>query len=407
MRFLKALCALAFLTLAIATPALGQSAYDGVAQRPSASPLIYGIFDLPDGTTITGNVLESGNSAWTNLGAGNFMAVDGESTNGNAGCSPAPGCSNTYNDFPNSATLGGTPQPITSQGGSFRFNNDQMALALIADAGTGGSSFVNFLHLNFGPHGWALTYCVTGTCPSGFTVLGTGSYSLIIGQPYGISWDLDQPNHRVRLHLPDGTNTGWYTFSSSMPALVYNRFQIGGFSSPLSARWLNVWSGQSKAEALVAAGRGAPMAEITRLNGLQNKVAASKSVTYSGSPVYTPFASFDSGNPQSGNRLTVHVSAVLVSSALPGTAMDIEDWEVPVYSSACCQYLGSTVGLHSNPVAMAGIYLTGALNVALSGTVVTLGYVGSISGPNSAYANGWRLNYSVTAEGDGGTLTPQ
>jgi hypothetical protein len=419
MKFFFSLLILLFLVV-MALPSFAQDAYKGIAQRPSASPLIYGIFDLPDGTTITGTTLESGNSAWSNIGAGTFQAINGEGTNGLAGCTPAPSCSNTYNEFPNTATLGGTPVPITSQGGSFRIEPagaGAMPLTLIADmcgSGMGGCTpFTNFLHLNFGQGGWALTYCVTGSCPAGFNVLGSGTYlPLTIGAAYQVSWDIDEVNHQVTIHLPDGTNGGPYSFPASLAPII-DRFQIGGFSNPLSARWLNVWSGQSKAEAMAAAGRAAPMIDVTTLRAQNNQNGSQKSGLTLGTAKL--FATVTMASAQFGDRVEVNAQTVVESSALPGVALDIEDVEVPVFSTGCCNQMGPVKVKNSDPQNSSGVCFTSPISASLAGTpgygyTVSLYATPNVYGgcPNNSYITGARLNWTVKVQGDpGAVITPQ
>lgn len=412
---MKKLVALFFLLLAPA--AFAQQALTGFAQAPSASPEIYHVFDQPDGTNLNGLTLESGNTTFAVApGLGVASVIDHEFTNGPVGCSPAPACSNAYVDFANTPTVGGTPVPITDAGGTIRMMTATSGcpIALIADNATGAGSFINFLHLNVCQDQAVLTYCVTGSCPPGFTVLYVWPYpSLTAGALYRLSWHIDNTAHTVSLTLPDGRVTPPLGFPSIiMP--VYNRIQLGGFSAPGAAHWASVWSGASKAEALAAAGGAAPVLDVTNIRRLHNEIGAQKTGLTLGSP--TLFATFTTPGPQYDDRLIVSTETVVESAGLPGVAVDIEDWEVPVFSAACCNILGPyTTPTHSNPQNGSGVCFASSLSASISGTpgnpyTVALYLTPNVYGgcPNNGAITSARLNYDVQAKGDpGGVLTKQ
>jgi len=374
--------------------------------QPSAPPAIYDTFNHPDGTLIGGVVAMSGNTVWEdNLNGWSGNGVIKKGVLNNTG--------NTYSSFPNTATPGGSLIPIKSFGGTFKIlaANAGMPMALIADLANGTGGLSNMIHINLGQTRADATFSATGY--SAFTPLAGQSYApLIVGASYSVSMDFDSVANKVTIHWPDGT-TSTVAIPASISSLYYARYQLGGYSTPGVAVWTYAWSGQNTAERFVASGGAAPMVDVTKLNQMNNQISGAKSNLPLGSP--TLFATFLMPGAQSGDRLMVSTQTLVESGALPGVAMDIEDVEIPIFSAACCNQMGSVKVINSNPQNTSGVCFSAPITASISGTpgsayTVSLYSTPSVYGgcPNNGYITGARLNYTVKAQGDsGGVLSAQ
>lgn len=384
-----------FAALALAPAGAQTNGIAGFQQRASVPIIIYDTFDHPDGTLIDGQPTADGHSVWDE-GQHHAVTQNGELTN----------TGNSYSGFPYTATPGGTPQPIPTFGGTFRYNIDPgvaPATVLIADK---DGTMSHFLHLELALYSWTLSVADSPSYPFP-TVISSDTYArpLAVGQLYRASMDVDPVGCKMTIHLPDGAVK---TFTHPAVCSVnpkWARYQLGAFTPAGTAVWTSVWAGQSKAETFAAAGGAASAADLSSLLSTFNVISNRKLVGPSGT---FPIAAFTPGSAQFDNTLTVRMRTGVDSWLLPGVAMDDRDVRVHVVSTGCCSALGSIDVLNANPQSGSGINLSGSVSASISGGVVTLYYSPSCTGPNSAYCYNVRLNYSVQAEGDpGGRLVPQ
>ena len=369
----------------------------GLEQRASAPIINYDTFDYPNGTLIDGQTTADGNSVWSE-GAHTAVVQNGELTN----------TGNSYSSFGYTTTPGGTPQPVPSFGGTFKYKinpGNGVSTVLIADK---DGLLQKFIHLELGVYTWTLTVADAPTYPFA-TYISSDAYlrPLTVGVQYGASMDIDPVGCKVTINLPDGQSK---TFTH--PAVCdinpkFPRYQLGASTTPGTAVWTSVWAGPSKAKTFAALGQAADQLDLSNLLSTFNVVQNRKTVPVSGTFL---IATFTPGSPQFDNTLTIKMRAGLNSAVLNGVASDNQDVRIHTVSQACCVTLGSTNVLNSNPQQGAGmgISLTGLVNAVITSGVVSIFYTPTVGGPNAGYANGVRLNYTVEAEGDpGGRLVAQ
>lgn len=360
--------------------------FDGAIQRKSSGALIiWESFDRPDGTPINGQIAESGSLVFSDASGNSYAVVrGGELTN----------TGNSYSSLHNND--GSTDIPLIHFGGCFRLMADTVApAAIIADA-SDSPPLTEMVHVQISRTGWTAQISAPGYAP--FTYIGQNTYApLVLGEMYHISLDFDYPNNAVTVTGPDGVakTLTHPAIGTLQPAI--GRFQLGAFAQNDSAHWGLIEFGQTKAEAFRALGKGAPMAEISRLNSLQTKIRDSKTLGTSGT---TAFATFKSAGPQSCNSLRVKANSVVISAALPGVAMDIREWEVPIVSNGAANVLEAISTLYSNPQNTSGVTVSVALSASISSGLTTLKATPSVGGANASYVTGVRLNYVVEAFGD-------
>lgn len=378
----KTFLVILFMTLSV--PATAQTLNPCILQVASSSPLICDDFDAPDGTLLNLRVAPSGNSKWSSAPTTMAVIVGKEVNN----------IGNSYNDLPNTLTTGGVPYPINYFGAAFRFlvANAGEPTTLIADNVSGAGSFVNFVHFNFGRTHGELTY---GTS---FTLLAQFFYApLSVGSVYSVAMEFDQIGHRMKMHLPDGTVSGWMSIpSTTIPTIM--RIQLGAFSPPGSATWTGIWGGQSKAETYAAAGKAAPMADVSYLKGLHNRKVGQ---VYANPSSAALLGTYTTPNSQSGDRLTVKITSSDDSAALPSVSLDIKDYEIPVYSNASVSVLGAPLLIRQNPQYTLGVCFGDTVTASLSGQVVSIYDTPAMLGcANDGYVSRIRINYSIEADGD-------
>lgn len=404
---LKNFVALIFACL-LTGPAIAQTGIAGIQQRASASPIIYETFDRADGTTFPTapgtTAAASGNTTLYDLAGGSVVENGMLSYTGNS-----------YFSFHNSSTIGGTDTPLTNFGGSFRQLGNTgtgQCLTLIADT-SDSSSLATMFHLNFGSAYWALTYRISG---GAFVTMASGVYAVPLTPvgDYAVSMWFNYSTNTISFMLPDGTVhsvTNSVVGGSITPTIA--RYQLGAECGLGADVWTSIWSGQNKSFLFAANGNAAPLAETQllklMLDGKPGQISVS-CPTGSTCPT-TPFATFITPGAQNISRLTIRTVATDISSSEPGVAEDIEDWELPVFSTICCNSIGSMVNTHSNIYydPTRGIYVGGSVTASISGSsgspyTVTLFYTPIIEGPNQANATGVRMNYRITAEGDNGGI---
>ncbi len=165
--------------------------------------VVYDTFQYPDGTLINGLTAQSGNSAWTNLGNG-IGEVEGFHL---LNAAPSGEAGNLYATLANTSTLNGSPQPITTIGGTIRmcppasgtYNPANTSEAIVASHDL---TLGTILAFEFGPSGWWLYKQVNGVA----TTLLTGSENVPddCATEYTVQMIINQAAGTVQVIPPDG-----------------------------------------------------------------------------------------------------------------------------------------------------------------------------------------------------------
>lgn len=240
-------------------------------QATLKTPVIYDHFLYADGTVLSTQTAESGNSQWSVNGAGTPTIVGGYLTNsyGVGG--------NVYVFLPNTATDGGSTSALTSIGGTFKFcpalspSTYDPTTKPITIAG-GDLALANAIHLNFGPTSWDLLKKVSGV----LTDLASGFYTQIpadCATEHQVSMLIDVPNGKVTITTPDGVVQPTITDSGITTVNPQNGWlQIGvPGAGAAEGYWGSFWmGGPTQSSKFSAAGKAAPMGDVTRLQGAQN-----------------------------------------------------------------------------------------------------------------------------------------
>jgi hypothetical protein len=236
-------------------------------QTNLVGPVIYDTMLYPDGTNPDGLTVPTNNTQWQITGDGgivedqHLMPVSG------------PPSGNFYAWLADTSTIGGTPQKITTMGGTFKacLNHDgnpyapeQITATMLA------SNVVNdlthgFMHLELGPTTWALLDTLTNT--GSFYVVAQGQESIKpdCTTEYPVEMDINVTAGTAKIILPGGQ-----VANVSDPNITTINPVIGGWQSrdtnDGSARsmWGSMWmGGPSQAKKFAAtAGHGADIATL-------------------------------------------------------------------------------------------------------------------------------------------------
>ena len=168
---------------------------------------IYDCMDYADGTNINGLTAQSGNSQW--FVGGNGAVITDQHLFATGG----PGVGNYYATLPNTTTVGGTPQPITTIGGTFVLcpNDDGNAYDPLETgvtilASKDGSITNGFMHFEISPSGWVLRDTLTNTGGL-YVVVGSTVPTHLVPDcktEYAASVIIDQVHNTVQVIPPEG-----------------------------------------------------------------------------------------------------------------------------------------------------------------------------------------------------------
>ena len=245
------------------------------AQAYLIGPTIYDGFNFADSTpplSWTNQIAASGNSQWQVTGNG--AQVVGQHLVPVSG----PPAGNFYAWLPNTSTVGGTAQPITTMGGTFRMcpNNDgnpynpgQTAITMIASNITNDLGH-GFMHLEIRPIGWALNDTLTNT--GGFITVGQGQTNIKpdCTTEYAVEMDLNVAAGTVKVILPGGqvANIADSKITTINPVIGGWQASDKGDGSA-DAGWGSVWMGGPSQAKKYSATAG-HSADIQALQGVQN-----------------------------------------------------------------------------------------------------------------------------------------
>lgn len=371
-------------------------------------------FDLPNNTGIAGQATGDGKSVWADSST-NAVVIDGVLTN-------APNTSvggvlgNSYPGFANTPSVGGAPQSITQQWGTFKYFVDSPLCALtLIPAQT--SAMSKFLHLEVCQDHWTFGVADSPTYPFN-TVLGAAPYpALTPGVEYRSIVGIDSVNCKAYLTLADES-----TKTITHPSICdvdpkYAIFQIGGYAGVGKAGWTAVGTGPIKSSTFVAAGGGAALGAVNEIRRASQKVSGQVAGVL-GTPKL--IATYTNTGAQMVNRIRVNTVMTDYSAYLPSYAVEVDDREIVTYSNGASTFVGSIKSLNNTTLTPASICLMSTLTASMSGSP---GYPHTLSiyvQPNTTggCANNWavtqppaagaRINYTVEVDGDpNGTLTAQ
>ena len=166
-------------------------------------PKVYDTFQYPDGTLINGLTAQSGNSAWIGLGPG-IGEVEGYHL---LNAAPSGEGGNLYATLPNTSTISGTPQAITTIGGTIRmcpsaagtYDPTYTSVGMIA---AHDLSLASFIEIGFGPVSWWLNKQVNSVVTS----LGSGSENLPVdcSTEYTVQMIINQAAGTLQVIPPNG-----------------------------------------------------------------------------------------------------------------------------------------------------------------------------------------------------------
>ncbi len=384
---LSALLALCALTSASAQPA-------GIAgcQQPASVLYICDTFDYPDGTLIDGQTTPDGHSTWTE---GLHAAVVQKGVLTNTG--------NSYGGFYYSATPGGTPQPLKSFGGVFRYNSYTGAVSTVLIASQ-GSALTKMLHLELGLRGWTLSVADSPSYPFPYYISSDFyKHPLTIGVLYRASMDIDAVNCKMTIHLPDGDTKAFTHPSVCDVAPTFTHYQLGAATPAGTASWAMVWAGPSKAEAFAAAGGATNSLDFAKMFSTSNVEINEKAGSTTGT---VDLMAFTTPSLQSGNLLNVTIVAK-VEGGSPGVADAIRVYHIPIRSDGAVSQKGAVTQEN---------YDTGCCGVTLDITptfafnspgVLTISATPTVGGAAGGSISNIRYSIKCEALGDhGGVWTP-
>ena len=241
-------------------------------QASLVGSVIYDCFLYQDGTVWSAQTAQSGNSQWQVTGDG--AKVVSQHLIPKSG----PPTGNYYAWLPNTSTLGGTPSPITTMGGTFRFcsNNDGNPYAPGQIAATMLASNVNndlghgFMHLELGPTTWVLADTLTNT--GGFVTVGKGVQNIKpdCTTEYAVEMDIDVAAGTVKVILPGGQVVNITDSQITTINPVKGGWQARDVNDgSVDPGWGSVWMGGPSQAKKFAATAG-HSADINALQGVNN-----------------------------------------------------------------------------------------------------------------------------------------
>ena len=166
-------------------------------------PVIYDTFQYPDGTELSSQVAQSGNSQWSWTG-GAKPTVTGMRLN------PLANAADDYLvSLANTSVPGGSPAPVPSIGASFQlcpspgsssYDASQVAIAILAQHDT---SLTNDIDLSIAPKSWTLSKTVSGAAPATLAQ-GTENLAADCSTTYAAEMLLDTAAGTVQVIPPKG-----------------------------------------------------------------------------------------------------------------------------------------------------------------------------------------------------------
>ena len=167
------------------------------------APMIYDSFQYPDGSLINGLTAQSGNSVWTVASSGIGVIMGNHLVNN----APPNELGVLYASLANTASLGGTPQSITSIGGTLRmcpsvtgtYDPTYTSVGLIASHEL---PLTNFIELGIGPTSWWLEKVVNGV--QTFLYIGTENLAVDCATDYPVEILINQVAGTVQVIPPSG-----------------------------------------------------------------------------------------------------------------------------------------------------------------------------------------------------------
>ena len=163
------------------------------------APMIYDTFQYPDGTLLNGKTAQSGNSVWSVGGNG---VIEGNHLINNA---PPDQLGTMTAMLPNTTSVGGTPQPVTTVGGTIRmcpsasgtYDPSYTSVGMIAF-----HDYSNVIEIGIGPTSWWLTKEVNGV---GTTLLeGTENLAVDCTSEYTVQMMINQAAGTLQVIPPSG-----------------------------------------------------------------------------------------------------------------------------------------------------------------------------------------------------------
>lgn len=356
---------------------MAMTAFEGIFQKQSDSPLIFDTGDHPNSTIGstpgTGLLASSGNTNLWDM-AGNCRVVDGQ----------FQGTGTYYLSARNTATLGGTPSPLTFVGGVFKLGQSSGSTFPVCimgrdETGTGLDNLTP--HIIMGSQGYAVQQRLNG---GAFVVQTQNTWKggeLIVGQPYFVGIKYDYANSTVTISLPDGETVQLPSqCQTTLPTVGCWEGVNGGTQDYVS--WSKVFLGQSDGDSYRPVLGAASQKDINSLKCNVSQIKHTKSGATSGA---TSLISFNCPPPgQEAMELIVEVTGAVVSSAIPGCCYVYRKYGVPVLCSGGNNYLGSPRLLDydaQNPSGV-GVIIDMYFNPSISGNVVTIGATPYLGGSN-------------------------
>ena len=168
-----------------------------------SSPLIYDTFQYSNDTLIDGKVAQSGNSTWITGGGGIGEIEDTHLINS----APSGFLGVLYAELANTSTVGGTPTPVTTLGGTIRmcpspsgtYDPGDTAVGLIAMR---DGTFKNALEIGFGPASWWVIKSVNGV--GTWVLTGTENLSVDCKTDYTVQMILNPSAGTFQVIPPNG-----------------------------------------------------------------------------------------------------------------------------------------------------------------------------------------------------------
>lgn len=361
-------------------------------QQPASALYICDTFDYANGTIIHGQTTADGHSTWDE-GQLHAVVQDGFLTN----------TGNSYAGFAYTSTPGGTPQPLKTFGGVFKYNSYTGAVSTVLIASQ-GSALTKMLHLELGLRSWTLSVADSPSYPFPHYISSDFyKHPLTIGVLYRASMDIDAVNCKMTIHLPDGDTKVFTHPSVCDVAPTFTHYQLGAATPAGTASWAMVWAGPSKAEAFAAAGGATNSLDFANMFATSNVAVNEKVGSTTGT---TDLMAFTTPSLQSGNLLNVTIVAK-VEGGSPGVADAIRVYHIPIRSDGAVSQKGAVTQEN---------YDTGCCGVTMDITpsfvfnspgVLTISATPTVGGAAGGSVTNIRYSIKCEAFGDhGGVWTP-
>ena len=165
------------------------------------APMVYDTFQYPDGTLLNGKTAQSGNSVWS---VGGIGVIKGNHLINNA---PPARLGTMTALLPNTTSAGGTPQPITTVGGTIRMCPSESgtydpSYVSVGMGATHDLSFNNVIGIEFAPKSWWVIKILNGV--ASFPLTGTENLAVDCTSEYTVQVMINQAAGTLQVIPPSG-----------------------------------------------------------------------------------------------------------------------------------------------------------------------------------------------------------